>query len=78
MAARTVAYDQLPDDVKRQLPALAIGGAIYSERAADRMLIVAGQLLHEGDTAAPGVVLETIKQRSAVLRWRDLRYEVTF
>jgi len=75
---RIVAFDQLPDDVKRQLPALAIGGAIYSERAADRLLIVSGQLLHEGDTVAPGVVLEKIKQRSAVLRWRELRYEITF
>jgi general secretion pathway protein B len=75
---RIVPFEQLPDDVKRQLPALAIGGAVYSERAADRLLIVGGQLLHEGDSAAPGVVLEQIKPRAAVLRWRELRYEVTF
>jgi general secretion pathway protein B len=75
---RIVPFDQLPEDVRRALPALTIGGAIYSDSAASRMLIVGGQLLHEGDNAAPGVVLEQIKPHSAVLRWRELRYEVSF
>jgi general secretion pathway protein B len=73
-----VPWDRLHDSQRRQLPALAIGGAIWSESAANRMLIVSGQLLHEGDTAAPGVVLEQIRAKSAVLRWKDLRYEVSF
>jgi len=73
-----VAYERLPEEVRRQLPALTIGGAIYSEQASSRMLIVAGALLHEGDAVAPGVTLEEIKPRSAVLRWKGLRYEVGF
>jgi general secretion pathway protein B len=77
-APRPIAYAQLPEDIKRQLPRLSFGGAIYSDTPSARMLLVGGQLLHEGDTAAPGVVLETIKPRSAVLRWREIRYEVTF
>ena len=64
--------------MRRTIPPLVIGGAIYSENAASRMLIVGGQVLHEGDRAAPGVTLEQIKPRSAVLRWKQLRYEVTF
>ena len=75
---RITSWERLPDDVRRQLPTLAIGGAIYSDNPASRMLIVSGQLLHEGDTAAPGVTLELIRQHSAVLRWKDLRYEVSF
>jgi general secretion pathway protein B len=73
-----LAFDQLPEDVRRQLPALAIGGAIYSDTASSRMLIVAGQLVREGDPVAPGVTLEQIRPRSAVLRWKGLRYEVSF
>jgi general secretion pathway protein B len=75
---RIINFEQLPEDVRRTIPQLAIGGAIYSDNAASRMLIVGGQLLHEGDSAAPGVTLEQIKPRSAVLRWKDLRYEVNF
>jgi general secretion pathway protein B len=76
--ARAINFEQLPEDVRRALPPLAIGGAIYSDNPTSRMLIVGGQLLHEGDTAAPGVTLEQIKPRSAVLRWKQLRYEITF
>ena len=76
--ARVINFEQLPEDVRRSIPPLAIGGAIYSENAASRMLIVGGQLLHEGDTAGPGVTLEQIKPRSAILRWKQLRYEVSF
>jgi general secretion pathway protein B len=77
-AGRIVSYEQLPDDVRRQMPQLNIGGAIYSDVAANRILMVGGLLLHEGEDVAPGVTLEKIKPRSAVLRWRDLHYEVSF
>ena len=76
--SRVLPFEQLPDEVRRQLPPVAIGGAIYSDNAASRMLMVGGQLLHEGDAVAPGVTLVQIKPKSAVLRWKDLRYEITF
>lgn len=76
--ARVINFEQLPEDVRRSIPPLAIGGAIYSENPASRMLIVGGQLLHEGESAGPGVTLEQIKPRSAILRWKQLRYEVSF
>ena len=72
------AFEQLPDDVKRSLPPLAIGGAIYSDNPGSRMLMIGGQLLREGDSAGGGVTLEQIRPRSAVLRWKDVRYEVRF
>jgi general secretion pathway protein B len=68
----------LPEDVRRGLPLLAIGGAIYSENPGSRMLMVGGQLLKEGDSAGGGVTLEQIRPRSAVLRWKDVRYEVRY
>ncbi|MGC4076796.1 MAG: general secretion pathway protein GspB [Rubrivivax sp.] len=77
-AERVIPIDQLPAEQRRSLPQLAIGGAIYSDQPAARMLLVGGQLLHEGDTAAAGVTLERIGPRSAVLRWRELRYEVPY
>ena len=58
--------------------AVAIGGAIFSDVPAARLLIVAGQLLREGDAVAPGITLEQIRPRSAILRWRALRYEMAF
>jgi general secretion pathway protein B len=77
-AGRVYAQAELPPDVRRQLPALAIGGSMYSENAANRMLIVNGQLFHENEKPAPEVTLEKIKLKSAVLRFRDYRFEVSY
>ena len=75
---RIYAVNELPEDVRRSLPALPIGGAMYSKNAADRMLIVGGQILHEGDTIAPELKLEQIRLKSAVFRYKSYRYEVNY
>ena len=77
-AERIYAVSELPEDVRRSLPALPIGGAMYSKNAADRMLIVGGQILHEGDTIAPELKLEQIRLKSAVFRYKSYRYEVSY
>ncbi|KNZ33836.1 MAG: hypothetical protein AD742_03635 [Methylibium sp. NZG] len=69
---------ELPEDVRREVPAITIGGSIYSKSAANRMLVINGQVFHEGDALATGLVLEQIRPKSAVLRFRTYRYEVTY
>ena len=76
--ARPVSVEDLPPDIKRALPALAISGAIHSAQASARMLIVNGQLLHEGDAVAPGLVLLSIGPKSALLRYRETRFTVSY
>jgi general secretion pathway protein B len=75
---RIVARAELPPEVQRELPKLAISGGVYSRDAAQRMLIVGGQVVKEGAELAPGVVLDQIRARSAVLRFRNWRYSVGF
>jgi general secretion pathway protein B len=69
---------ELPADVQGALPKLAITGGVYSENAAQRMLVVGGQVVNEGAELAPGVVLDQIRSRSAVLRFRGYRYAVSY
>jgi general secretion pathway protein B len=78
MTPRIVAQSDLPPDVQRDLPKLAISGGVYSENVAQRMLIVGGQVVNEGSEVAPGVVLEQIRPKTAVLRFRNLRYSVPY
>lgn len=72
------ALRELPEGLRRELPPLTASGAMYSETAANRLLIVNGQLYHEGDPVAPGVVLEQIKLRSAVLSFRGQRFRLDY
>jgi general secretion pathway protein B len=70
--------NDLPPNVRSQLPRLTVGGAIYSETPSARMVILNGQVFHEGDKPAADTVLEQIRLKSAVLNFRGQRYEVAF
>lgn len=75
-AARIPTLNELPDDVRRQVPPLAIAGAVYSPQAANRMVIVNGLVAREGTPIAAGVVLEQIGPKSAVFSVRGQRFEL--
>jgi general secretion pathway protein B len=76
--ARLYTLSELPEDVRAGLPVLTVGGAMYSQTPANRMLIINGQVVREGDTIAPGLVLEQIKLKSAVLKVKGLRYGISY
>ena len=76
--SRVSAFTDLAPGVRSQLPALSIGGSSYSENPASRLLIVNGQVFREGDKLHPDLVLERIELKSAVLRFKDIRYRVSF
>lgn len=73
-----VRLQDLPEALRRQIPPLTFGGAMDSPVPASRMLIVNGQVMREGDLLAPGLRLERIALRSAILRLHDQAVEVAF
>ena len=75
---RIYAQSELPEDIRRELPRVAINGSSYSGDAASRMVMINGQIFHEGDKLGGGLVLEKINRRSAVLSYKGFRYEVMF
>lgn len=77
-ATRVPLLNELPDDVRREIPQLVIGGAMYSETPASRMLIVNSQVFHEGDQPYQGLVLEEIRLKSAIFKYRGYRYAVNY
>ena len=66
----------LSPEQRRDMPPLDVSGAVWSASPASRFVMLNGQLTREGDTVAPGLVLERITPKSAVLRWRGLRVEL--
>lgn len=76
--AKVPALADLPEEVRRELPPLAISGAMYSDTAANRMLLINNRVFHEGDQPAPELTLEQIRLKSAVFRFRQHRYAVSY
>lgn len=75
---KIVTLQELPDDIRRELPALSVGGAMHSDVAANRMLVLNGGVFREGDQPAPGVMLEEIRLKSAVLRYKGHRFSISY
>jgi len=75
---RIYTRNELPEDVRRELPALVVGGSVYSEHAPSRMLILNGQVFREGDQLAPNLKLEQIKLKGAVLRYKEYRFGLAY
>ncbi len=69
---------ELPEAMRAELPRLNFGGAMHSDTPAMRMLIVNGQLLHEGDAVSPDLTLEEINLKQATLRYKGYRYTAKY
>ncbi|MCE2907875.1 MAG: general secretion pathway protein GspB, partial [Burkholderiaceae bacterium] len=67
---------ELPAEQRRELPPLVVGGSVWSDQASARFVVLDGQVLREGDAAAPGLVLVKLAPRAATLRWRDMLLEL--
>jgi general secretion pathway protein B len=69
---------QLPEAIQREVPKVAVGGYIYSPNPADRLLLVDKMLRREGEELAPGLVLERLMPKYAVMNYRGARYRVAY
>ena len=69
---------QLPEAIQREVPKVAVGGYIYSPNPADRLLLVDKMLRREGEEVAPGLVLERLMPKYAVMNYRGTRYRVGY
>jgi general secretion pathway protein B len=74
----TRTLNDLPDAVRNSVPRVAFGGYMYSPNPADRLVLVDKVLRHEGEEVAPGLMLEKLLPRGAVLNYRGYRYRVAF
>jgi len=68
----------LPEAVQRDIPKVSFGGYIYSPNPAERLLLVDKMLRREGEEVAPGLVLERLLPKAAVMNYRGYRYRVAY
>ena len=67
---------ELPQDIRIQIPALTITGAVYSENPAQRLLLLNAQVLSQGSLAAPDVTLERIGATHSEFSFRGTRFRM--
>lgn len=75
-AAAPALLADLSEDIRRQIPALNISGAVYSENPGQRLLLVNNLVLSQGSQAAPEVKLEEIGAKSSIFSFRGNRFRL--
>lgn len=68
----------LPDGVRASIPKLVLSGSVYSINPGQRMLIINGQVFHEGSSPAADVTLERIGPQAAVLNFRGTQFTLPY
>lgn len=76
--ARVYALNELPENIRLELPRVVVGGSSYSTNPALRMLMINGQMYQEREQPLPNLQLEQIRQGSAVLKYKGYRYRITY
>lgn len=69
---------ELPQNIQSEIPPLAVTGYIYSKNEAERSVLINNKLLREGDQVAPGLVLEKMTQKEAILSYKGYRYRLSY
>ena len=72
----TPLLNELPQDIRQQIPALTISGAVYSENPAQRLLLLNGQVLSQGSLAGADVTLEHIGANTSEFSFRGTRFRM--
>ncbi|MDB5962400.1 MAG: hypothetical protein JWP59_3694, partial [Massilia sp.] len=75
---RLPALRDLPENVRSSIPQLSFGGYMYSPNPADRLVLIDKVLRHEGEEVAPGLVLEKLLPKAAIMSYRGTRYKVAY
>lgn len=76
--ARLPSLAELPEAQRRELGPLVVGGAMHAEQATMRIVILNGQVFHEGDKLGPDLQVQQIRLKSVVLSHRGQRFELPF
>ncbi len=77
-APRIYTREELPGDIRGQLPQVKISGSSWSENPAHRMLIANGQVFHENEKISADLTVEQIRAQAVVLNFRGYRYLVPY
>jgi len=72
---KTMAFDELPSQIQREIPDIAVQLHAYSSKPAERLAYINSKKLREGDSVMPGLVLEQITPDGMVFSYKGYRFK---
>jgi general secretion pathway protein B len=69
-------YNELPDEIRKDIPQLVISTHMYSNEPADRLVSINGNIGREKQEIMPGTTLDAILPDGAILKHKGYRFKV--
>ncbi|WP_455206028.1 general secretion pathway protein GspB [Kaarinaea lacus] len=74
--AKVYSISELPDEVKRALPAINFAGHVFSNNENQSSVMLNGQKMREGQLLNRDLVLEEITAEGVILRYQNYRFKL--
>jgi len=71
-----IEMNQLPSDIKSELPKVSVNTHIYSNDPSSRIVNINGIILREGEDVAKGLTLDEITSSGVILRYKDHYFRI--
>jgi general secretion pathway protein B len=75
-ASVVLLFDDLPQDIRSQIPKITITGTVDADSPNQQLLLVNNLVLSQGNLVAPEVKLEEIQTSSSVFSFRGTRFRI--
>lgn len=67
---------ELPEAVRKQIPAIEFGGHVYSSKVKRRSVMINGKRMREGDAVGSGLLLSKITPQGAEFEFQGYRFRL--
>lgn len=68
-------FSDLPPSIRQEIPDIAISFHVYANKPADRRIMINNELLRQGDSLPPGLVVERITPDGVVIGYKGYRFQ---
>ncbi len=69
-------FNQLSQEIQKELPSMSINGHIYSDNPSSRMVNINGQLVREGEEIADNLRIDEITLSGIIFIYKDIRFRM--
>jgi general secretion pathway protein B len=72
---RAITITELPASIQQEIPAMTVQFHAYSAIPANRLVGINSRTLHEGESLAPGLMLEQITSEGVIFSYKGYRFQ---
>lgn len=75
-SGKAIDFRELPLNIRQSLPDISISAHIYSNNPTSRLVNINGNIIREGGTVTPEIMVDEITINGVILKYKDYRFNI--